>query len=105
MIYVINSPVITSFGEYSYSTTSVDEIKYILDNNEFISVVGHQETATLLTRILGVKIEFNRISVFQEIGDLFIVIKPKTRLDAYKEYTDLEIENIGYELGILCRLK
>ncbi len=105
MIYIINSPVLTNFGSYEYKECTVDDLKKILRNNEFISAVGHEETATLLTRLLDVHIPYNRIVVHQEAGDIFIVIKPKARLEINKIYSETDIENIGYELGILTKLK
>jgi len=104
MIYIINSPVITNFGNYQFKPTEVLEIRKLLFNQPFISAVGHEETAALLTRLLGVSIPFNRITVNQEISDIFIVIKPKGRLEINKVYSESEIENIGYELGLLTRL-
>ena len=104
MIYIINSPVLTSFGSYNYSSTDVLEIKQLISNQPFTSAVGHEETATLLTRLLGVTIPFNRITLKQEVGDIFVVIKPKTRLEINKLYSDTDIENIGYELGLLIKI-
>ena len=104
MIYIINSPVITSFGSFDYKPTDVLEIRQLLSYQPFTSAVGHEETATLLTRLLGVTVSFNRITVKQEAGDIFVVIKPKTRLEINKVYSDIDIENIGYELGLLTRL-
>ena len=105
MIYVINSPVITNFGSYDYKPTDVLGIRQLLSDQSFTSAVGHEETATLLTRLLGFAVPFNRITVKQEAGDIFIVIKPTTRLEINKVNSDVEIEEIGYELGVLTRIK
>lgn len=105
MIYIINSPVLTSFGSFEYKQSNVDEIRLLLQKNEFISAVGHEETAILLSRLFNAPIPLNRIVVHQQIGDTFIVIKPNTRLEINKIYTETDIENIGYELGLLTKLK
>ncbi len=104
MIYIINSPVVTNFGNYEYKPTDVLEIRQLLSDRTFTSAVGHEETATLLTRLLSLNVPLNRIAVKQEVGDIFVVIKPKTRLEINKLYSDTDIENIGYELGLLIRL-
>lgn len=103
MIFIINSPVITSFGSYTYIETSVDDIKEILEKESYISAIGHEEIAVLLSRILNIKVMVNRITISQMPGDKLIVIKPKTRLELYKKYSDRDIEEIGFELGILER--
>ena len=104
MIYIINSPVITSFGSYDYKPTDVLAISQLLSDQPFTSAVGHEETATLLTRLLGLTVPFNRITVKQEDGDIFVVIKPKTRLEINKVYSDIHVENIRYKLVLLNRL-
>ena len=103
MIFIINSPVITSFGSYTYIETSVDEIKEILEKESYISAIGHEEIAVLLSRILNIKVMVNRITISQKPGDKLIVIKPKPRLELDRNYSDKDIEEIGFELGILER--
>jgi len=104
MIYIINSPVLTNFGSFEYKQSSINEIKLLLRECEFVSAVGHEAAAALLTKLLETPIPLNRIAVYQGIGDIFIVIKPKNRLDINKEYSQTDIENMGYELGLLRRL-
>lgn len=103
MIFIINSPVITSFGSYTYIETSVDDIKKILEKESYISAIGHEEIAVLLSRILNIKVMVNRITISQMPGDKLIVIKPKPRLELDRNYSDKDIEEIGFELGILER--
>lgn len=103
MIFIINSPVITSFGSYTYIETSVDDIKKILEKESYISAIGHEEIAVLLSRILNIKVMVNRITISQKPGDKLIVIKPKPRLELNRNYSDKDIEEIGFELGILER--
>lgn len=103
MIFIINSPVITSFGSYTYIETSVDDIKKILEKESYISAIGHEEIAVLLSRILNIKVMVNRITISQKPGDKLIVIKPKPRLELDRNYSDKDIEEIGFELGILER--
>jgi hypothetical protein len=105
MIYLINSPVLTSFGSYNYSPVAIDEVRRLINENAFTSAVGHVETASLLTRLLGIPVPMNRIVVQQQVGDTLVVIKPKTRLEANRTYSESDIENIGYEFGLLTRSK
>lgn len=105
MIYLINSPVITSFGSFTYAETSVDEIRAILASEPYISAIGHEEIALLLSRILRIDVKVNRITLFQKLEDILIVIKPKPRLELGRKYSDTDIEEVGFELGLLTRFK
>jgi hypothetical protein len=42
-------------------------------STQFVSVVGHQDTANVLTTLLGVEVPFNRASVRLEDGDILFV--------------------------------
>lgn len=103
MIYIINSPVLTSFGTFSYSKSSVQEVISLLSKNDFKSVIGHETTSVLLSKILGVELPFNRETILQQIDDKVVVFKPKLRLE-YKEYTLDELNEIEFELGILTKI-
>lgn len=103
MIYIINSSVLTNFGSYVYSEITVEEIRSILEKESYISAIGHEEIAILLSRILNIEILVNRITISQMPGDKLIVIKPKPRLELDRNYSDKDIEEIGFELGILER--
>lgn len=103
MIYIINSSVLTNFGSYVYSEITVEEIRSILEKESYISAIGHEEIAILLSRILNIEILVNRITISQKPGDKLIVIKPKPRLELDRNYSDKDIEEIGFELGILER--
>lgn len=48
---------------------AVEEVK----DAEFVSVVGHADTATVLTAVLGKEVSFNRASVRLEDGDVLYV--------------------------------
>lgn len=49
-----------------------EEVKKILSKG-FVSAVGHQDTAGVLTTLLGVDIPFNRINVTLTPGDSLVV--------------------------------
>lgn len=51
---------------------TVQEVKELLGNG-FISAVGHQDTAGILSGILEVNVPFNRINVTLTHGDVLIV--------------------------------
>jgi hypothetical protein len=58
----------------------------------FFSVVSHLNTAKLLTKKLGVEVEFNRENVSLTHSCRVVVCTPCFRVDEAREFTDEEIE-------------
>ena len=42
-------------------------------DSEFMSVIGHQDTANVVSAILGIPVDMNRMSVKLESGDILYV--------------------------------
>lgn len=102
--YILNSPILTDFGEYRYSKISVEEAKTLL-NGGFISAVGHQATAEVLSSLLGIQIPAQRIMVKMGVGDKALIFAMAQRLPEGKVLSRDEIEEIGYTLGLLERVR
>ncbi len=57
----------------SFSKLTLDETKDFLNHNNFISIVGHPDTATFLASLLGVDIPCNRTSITLNQDDVLVV--------------------------------
>jgi len=61
-VYLLNTLIVPiDFNIYRYAyikleRISLKEAKQILQNNEFISAIGHEATAKLLSQLLGINI-------------------------------------------------
>lgn len=108
-ITVLNTPILTKFGKYQYNEISLDRAREIAQQangfNQLVSAVGHQSTCDILTKLLGVTIPMNRIEHKQEIGTAALIFKLKGRPEEGKILTVEEIEEIGYNFGLLIRLE
>ena len=108
-ITVLNTPILTKFGKYQYNEISLDRAREIAQQangfNQLVSAVGHQSTCDILTKLLGVTIPMNRIEYKQEIGTAALIFKLKGRPEEGKILTVEEIEEIGYNFGLLIRLE
>lgn len=51
---------------------TLDEVKSIL-NKGFVSAIGHQDTANVLSDMLGLDVPFNRINVRITSDDVFVI--------------------------------
>ena len=108
-ITVLNTSILTNFGKYQYSEISLDRAREIAqqanDFNQLVSAVGHQSACDILTKLLGVTIPMNRIEYKQEVGTAALIFKLKGRPEEGKILTVEEIEEIGYNFGLLIRLE
>ncbi|GJL77002.1 YddF family protein [Nitrosomonas sp.] len=105
MRYLINSPILTSYGEWQFSgpLTVVDARARL--NGNFISAIGHQSSAAFLSTLLKMEIPVNRIEINMQPDDAALVLRLKSRLPEGKVLTHDEIHRIPYELGWLVRIR
>jgi hypothetical protein len=100
MLYVLNSPILTSFGTFVYRPLSLAEAINLLKQG-FVSAVGHEATASFLSQLTGVQIPVNRIQIQMKPGDSAIVFQVLTRLPEGKVLSEEELKAVPYRLGIL----
>ncbi len=105
-VYVMNALIIPiDFDKYKNATVkirkaTVEEVRQLLSNNEFVSAVGHEATAVLLTQLLGIKIQYNRITVKAGPGDILIHFVLKQRIPEGKVLTLDELQRLEFDLAI-----
>ncbi|MEM2294314.1 MAG: DUF1874 domain-containing protein [Nitrososphaerota archaeon] len=66
--------------------------KRTVEGSEFISIVGHESTAKMMTELLGVPIPVNRSMVQLEPGDIVLVFQIMVRLPEGKVLTLEELK-------------
>jgi hypothetical protein len=110
---ILNTSIITSFGEFKYCPLSLADAQLLAYNandpmigpdDGLLSAVGHESTAAILSSLLEVPVAMNRIQFVQQVGQDAIVFKLKGRAPEGKILTVEEIEEIGYEFGLLSRV-
>jgi hypothetical protein len=102
-VAILNGAIITADGEYSCRTISLEEVKKLIQSSPgIISAVGHQATAEIITDLLDIKVNFNRIN-FQEAGQQALIFKLKSRPSEGIILSRAEIEEIGYRFQLLSR--
>lgn len=104
-IALFNGTVATTNGLYSIKDIDVDTAKMYVKQNGFISAIGHEATAKIMSRLLEQDIPMNRIQFHQEVGQKAIAFKLNKRPDEGIVLNKEEVESIGYSLKIMERLE
>lgn len=105
----LNAPVVTAPGVFNYETLSPQTARQIIgefqkSGREIGSAVGHEATAETMTRLLGFPVKFNRTEFNQKTDDIALVLRLHKRAPEGKILCCEELEDIGYELGLLTRI-
>jgi hypothetical protein len=106
---LLNTSVVSEYGTYIYEQISLDEAREMVrefqqQGKTVQSAIGHQSTADLLSTLLGFTVSVNRVEFKQSLDDIALVFKLKRRPPEGKILTREEIEEIGYEFGLLTRV-
>ena len=83
---------------------SLDEVRRWLGQG-FISAVGHQSTAELLTQLLGLPVEANRVQVTLRPGDQAIVFQLLSRLPEGKVLNEEELKQIQFKFFLVTVMR
>jgi hypothetical protein len=109
MLYILNAFSLGMLPDSKESFLRVREVSAETASNiiKFMGVagltsaVGHQATASVLSKLLGVEIPFNRIQVKLEKKDVALVFQLLTRLEEGRVLTEEEIRSLGYRFYIV----
>ncbi|HMT02319.1 MAG TPA: DUF1874 domain-containing protein [Burkholderiales bacterium] len=102
-VTILNTSILTNYGYFRYQRIGLDWAKAIVQD-EFESAVGHQSTCDVLSALLEINVPLNRQMYKQEVGDTALVFKLNGRPEEGKILTVEEIEQMGYEFGLLTRV-
>lgn len=107
MKYILNSAVITTQGIYEYQLIFPGEAKQWLQEGNWESTIGYEETAIALKQITNVEIPMNRKQIKMEKGDEALVFRLTKRLAAPELKGEIGLQTIleNCEIGILRKLQ
>lgn len=105
----LNASILTTYGIYRYEALTCEAARQLIADarragRPLYSGVGHRATATLMTRLLGVEVPFNRVTIEHLPGESAIVLRLNQRPPEGVVLSVADIEAIGYELGLVTRL-
>ena len=103
-VFILNSLITpVNFDEISMARIRLERIdveraRNVLSSGNFVSAVGHEGTAKVLSQILGINIPANRINIFMKPGDVAIHFFLKQRLPEGKILSEDEIKKLDFWL-------
>jgi len=100
-IAILNTTILTTDGDFTLKTISLDQAKELIQNRGILSAVGHESTAQILTELLETEVPLNRIQFKQQSGQKALCFKLNGRPQEGAILTAEEIEKIGYEFKLL----
>ncbi|HHW71771.1 MAG TPA: YddF family protein [Firmicutes bacterium] len=104
-VVLLNGPVVTSTGLFGVSQVTVDEARHLVHLHGWVSAVGHEATAAVLSRILRVNVPMNRVEYQQQVGQLAIALTLNQRAPEGQVLSVEEMLKIGFSLLLLERLE
>lgn len=99
--FLMNSSVIVHDGIYELFSITIGQAKSFMKDKKVLSAIGYQETADVITEILGINVNASRNKVMMEKGDEALVFKLYNRvnkLDKGKLTKDFIRNNYSFKL-------
>jgi hypothetical protein len=75
----------------------VGDVEGLLRVHDFVSAVGHEATARILTLLLGIEVPFNRVAIRLVPGDHLIVFQLGVRLQEGQILSEEEVLSLYRE--------
>jgi hypothetical protein len=96
--YLLSTTVVPNGGDgiWEIQTTTASAVKVNLTQN-WVSAVGHESTATIMSEVLNIGIPVNRVPIAPRPGDKLFCFKLKGRAPEGVVLDLEEIEKMGYE--------
>lgn len=103
----LNTTILTSTGVFEMYDVTLEEAKKIVNENfvDRLSAIGHSATADVMTELLGIEIQVNRIQYLQKESDIVLCFKLKGRIEEGKILSREDIEKIGYDFKVIKNIQ
>ena len=102
---IFNGTVATTNGLYRVSDLTISEAKEILSEEGYVSAIGHESTAKIISELMEMDIPMNRINFAQKVGQKAVVFKLNRRPKEGSVLSREQVEEVGYSFKLMERLE
>lgn len=104
-VVIFNGPICTTTGLYRVTELDVAQARMLVRTHGYMSAVGHEASAQVLSSVLEVDVPMNRIEYEQKVGQQAIALKLDVRPPEGQILTAKEMYDVGFSLQLLMRLE
>jgi hypothetical protein len=101
MLYLLNSPILTAYGNWRFDGPLQLHQAQQLVKNGYTSAIGHEGAAKVLSILLALEVPVNRIAITMQPGDQALVLRLLARLPEGMILDETAMHNFPWELGLL----
>ncbi|EHC6210347.1 TPA: DUF1874 domain-containing protein [Listeria monocytogenes] len=101
---VLGSTLLPNSGHFNMKEISLEQAIELLNENDYVSFVGHSSTAQYLSRLTGKKIIARRKRCVLDVGQKALCFKLVRRLSNNEFVTFRALQEKEYQLFLMERL-
>lgn len=102
-IVFCNSPYMAGYGAFRHTEISLSEAEHLVSEcgDNWLSAIGHESTAQLLSELFGKQIPINRIDYQYQTGDVQLILRLKKRQPEGSVLNREALDKVGYSFSII----
>lgn len=102
--YLLNTPILTGYGQYELNGPLSLAAAQRLASEGFVSAIGHEGTAALMSELLRTLVPAHRRSIRMEPGDEALVFRLLERQPEGRILDKTALATVEHEFALLRRL-
>ena len=106
-LILFNASILTDYGDFRFELLTSEQAKELIhnyqnENKEIISAIGHQATAEIMSKFSNIDCK-NRLEFTQKTDEAALIFKLKKRAEEGEIFSRAEVEEVGFEFGVLTK--